>query len=374
MVEQEQPTGVAYAVIMAGGSGERFWPLSRIAQPKQLLCLGPSGRTMLEDAIRRVEGLIPLSRILIVTSAVLKPSIEQRLPWFPAANVIAEPSKRNTAPCLALAAAEILHREGSSAQLSLMAVLTADHYISNEVYFRQNVQQALEYAGREGALVTIGVQPSRPETGYGYIEVDPLAVTENDAVMKVKAFREKPDRDTAMKYVLGGKHLWNSGMFFWRTSVFLEQLKKHLPVVGNAVSEMLHARNEGEAMDSATIAEIFNTLPDISVDFGVMERADNVAVVPAGFIWDDVGSWDALFRLQEQTQTGSVHDGEVIDLGSSHSVVVNASRDHVVAVIDVHDIVVVATPDATLVCGKDSVQRVKEVVGKLRETGKMNFL
>lgn len=374
MVEQEQPTGVAYAVIMAGGSGERFWPLSRIAQPKQLLCLGPSGRTMLEDAIRRVEGLIPLSRILIVTSAVLKPSIEQTLPWFPAANVIAEPSKRNTAPCLALAAAEILHREGSSAQLSLMAVLTADHYIGNEVYFRQNVQQALEYAGREGALVTIGVQPSRPETGYGYIEVDPLAVTENDAVMKVTAFREKPDRDTAMKYVLGGKHLWNSGMFFWRTSVFLEQLKKHLPVVGNAVSEMLHARNEGEAMDSATIAEIFNTLPDISVDFGVMERADNVAVVPAGFIWDDVGSWDALFRLREQTQTGSVHDGEVIDLGSSHSVVVNAARDHVVAVIDVHDIVVVATPNATLVCGKDSVQRVKEVVGKLRETGKMNFL
>ncbi len=359
-----------YAIIMAGGSGERFWPLSRLSRPKQLLPLGANGRTMIEESIQRIAPIIPYENILVITSISLRQAIVDALPMLPANNVIAEPAKRNTAPCLALGCAEIKARADTGA---LMAVLTADHFIGNEAAFRRDVVTALDYAAREGALVTLGIRPSRPETGYGYIEVAPTAVTEADAVMVASAFREKPTRDKALEYVLSGNHLWNSGMFFWKVEVLEQALVEYLPQVGTAIPELTRLRKSEHS--SEELQSVFQSLPDISIDYGVMERAHRVAVVPASFVWDDVGSWDAFSRLRVPDADGTVHDGDVLDLGSSHSVLVNHGVGrHVLAVYDVRDMIVVTTPDATLVCARERAQDVKHIVARLREQGRTDVL
>lgn len=369
-----------YAVIMAGGSGERFWPASRMNKPKQLLPLGANGITMLEEAIHRIAPIIPYEHILLITGKNLQESMV-RVAWMlPAGNVIAEPCKRNTAPCLALAAAEIIAREGSGQ--ALMAVLTADHFIGNAETFRQDVTDALSFAERHHALVTIGVTPSRPETGYGYIEV--ASNTSDGTAIPVQAFREKPSRETAMEYLHDGRHYWNSGMFFWRVDALHQAMVDHLPEVGGTIKTMSERRMvlrnsetlpSDQAAAAQTLDEVFATMPDISIDYGVMERANNVAVVPAGFVWDDVGSWDALTRLGAPTEQGNVTVGDVVDVECANSIVVNNGADgHVVGTIGVEDLVVVVTPDATLVCPRNKAQDVKKVVAALRNRGRTDVL
>lgn len=367
-----------YAVIMAGGSGERFWPASRTHKPKQLLPLGTNGTTMLEEAIERIAPLIPVERILLITSAVLRDPILEAVPSLPTENVIAEPCKRNTAPCLALATAEILTREANGS--ALMAVLTADHFIGNAEQFRQDVTVALQQAYEHGSLVTLGIAPTRPETGYGYIEVEQANPTPGKPVT-VRAFCEKPTLDTAMTYIHDGKHLWNSGMFFWRADVLQQVMIEHLPEVGKAIQPLSHAlrnvRTTGApALQAATeLRDLFAALPDISIDYGVMERATNVHVVPARFVWDDVGSWDAMKRLGQENDLGTVSFGEVLDLESRNCVLVNNSAEgHILGVLDVEDLIVVTTSDATMVCSRHRAQDVKKLVAALRHTGRGKVL
>lgn len=369
----------AYGVIMAGGSGERFWPLSRANRPKQLLPLGADGQTMLEEAIRRIEPVIPLDRILIITGGALRNAILDELPWFPADNVVAEPAKRNTAPCLALAAAIIEARHTHAQAHPLMAVLTADHFIGDEAEFRRNVETALNHACSCNSLVTLGVQPSRPETGYGYIEVEDHTSADSP-VKQVKAFREKPDAPKALEYMRGGNHLWNSGMFFWRVDVFIEQMQKHLPDVGNAIrplaSLLRNSAGHTPADDElGRLAALFTALPNVSIDYGLMEKADSVAVVPVGFVWDDVGSWDSLYRLRNTNDNGTVHQGTVIDVESTNCVLINAAdSSHVLATVGVQNVIVVVTPDATLVCAGDKAQQVRDVVRELRSQGRTDVI
>jgi len=346
-----------YVVIMAGGSGERFWPLSRRRTPKQLLPLLQPDRTMLQEAIDRIAPLVPIERILVITSDVLRQPILEAIPELPAENVIAEPAKRNTAPCLALAASVIRERSGTEA---VMAVLTADHFIGDEDRFRQNVQTALDYAAGHDALITLGITPTRPETGYGYIEI---AERSTDAVLKVQSFREKPDAATAEEYVSSGRYYWNAGMFFWSVKSLQSAMNLCLPDVGAWLGA------------PGNVIETFPQLPDISIDYGVMERASNVFVVPATFAWDDVGSWDALLRMRSTDAQGNVMQGAVVAVDTHGCVLINARTDgHVLTATGLRDHVLVATNDATMACPIDDVQSVKKIVQRLREQGRNDVL
>lgn len=355
-----------YAVIMAGGSGERFWPYSRIQRPKQLLHLADEHRTMLQQAVDRIAPLVPAERVLIITSTVLQEPIRKAMPQLPAHNVIAEPAKRNTAPCLALAAAHIRAREGGND--AAMAVLTADHFIGNEAEFLSNVATALRAAEQHGSLVTLGIPPSRPETGYGYIERgDP-----HGAVHHVVCFKEKPDRATAQQYLESGRFLWNSGMFFWTVSSLQRAMIDHLPAVGQHIDAMATAitTNQGEHLDA-----LFTAMPDVSIDYGVMERAANVEVVPATFVWDDIGSWDALLRLHPLDDNGNVVIGAATLVDCHHSIIVNVNeRGHVATAVGLYNAVLVVTDDASMVCPKDRAQDVKTIVQALRAQGRTDVL
>lgn len=357
----------SYVVIMAGGSGERFWPLSRMRKPKQLLKLTSPDTMMIEEAIARIEPLIPKERILIITSEILRQPIIDALPDLPSENVIAEPAKRNTAPCLALACSVIEAREGRDA---LMAVLTADHFIGDEQAFRQDVALALAYAQTNDALVTMGIPPTRPETGYGYIRMTQRAAP--STVAKVAEFKEKPAFEVALDYVRSGEYVWNSGMFFWRTHALRDTMMSVLPDVGKHIESMTQSCREHK---SVALGLTFNEMPDISIDYGVMERAPNVHTVPASFPWDDVGSWDSLDRMQTLDDRGNVRQGSTLVLDSHNSVVVNAhGGDHVVTTVGVENIVVVVTNDATMICPKHKAQDVKNIVKSLREQGRSDVL
>jgi len=356
----------SYVVIMAGGSGERFWPLSRMQRPKQLLAL-TSDRMMIEEAIDRIAPIVPAERILIITSRVLQQPIIDALPGLPPENVIAEPAKRNTAPCLALACSVIEAREGGDA---LMAVLTADHFIGDVEAFRHDVLVALSYAENNDALITLGIPPTRPETGYGYIRMTEKAAPSQ--VTSVAEFREKPTIDVAMQYLRSGEYVWNSGMFFWRTHALADAMHANLPEVGSHINDMTSAIS---AEDTSALESTFAKMPDISIDYGVMERAPNVFVVPASFPWDDVGSWDSLDRMQPRDEQGNVMQGAVTAVDTHNSVIVNAHDGaHVVTGVGLDDVVIVVTNDATMVCTKERAQDVKLIVKTLRERGRTDVL
>lgn len=357
-----------YVVIMAGGSGERFWPLSRLKRPKQLLKLTSSTQTMLEEAVDRIQPIVPLSNVLIVTSVALRQAIIDAMPFIPAENVIAEPCKRNTAPCLALACSIIQARGHDDA---VMAVLTADHFIGSTEKFRTDVASAIRVAAEQDVLVTLGIPPTRPETGYGYIEVA-TADPDADGAFAVSSFREKPDATAALEYLARGNYVWNSGMFFWRVQTFATAMRQHAAEVGERITPM---RDAIAAHDEQALADIFQDMPDISIDYGLMERARNVRVVRATFPWDDVGSWDAIPRVGITDAHHNVVMGDVLSVDTTNSIVVNQARaTHTVATLGVSNVVVVVTDDATLVCSVDRSQDVKGIVAALRASGRDNLL
>ncbi len=360
-----------YAIIMAGGSGERFWPASRRARPKQLLRLTHPRLSMLEEAIERIAPLIPPERILVATNETLAGPIAEAIPSLPRENVLAEPEKRNTAACLALAAAHLQCRESSDA---LMAVLTADHAIGEPEHFRRTVDAALSFAEGSGGLVTIGVPPTRPETGYGYIELagEPPAPDDPLSARPVSRFREKPDLDTARRYAASGRHLWNSGMFFWRLSSFVAGLREHMPDLAAALPEMRRAL-AGEP-GAPSLQAVFSPLADVPIDVGLMEKASEVYVIRAPFPWDDVGAWDALSRTRDADGAGNVVEGDAVLIDTSDSVVFDGSGGEMaVAVVGLEGVVVATTPDGVLVCRKDRAQDVRRAVRALRERGRDRF-
>ena len=364
-----------YAVIMAGGSGERFWPASRRARPKQLLRLTDPVLSMIEEAIERIAPLIPREQILIATSELLAKPIADALPTLPRENILAEPEKRNTAACLALAAAHLEQRHGSPDEM-VMAVLTADHQIGEPERFRATVARALDFAAAEDALVTIGVPPTRPETGYGYVEVAPGKSGGTAAApatpLPVLRFREKPSEAIAREYAKSGHHYWNSGMFFWRVSTLLSGLARHmgdLEVAERAMVDALHGRG------GQSLREIFLPLADVSIDIGLMERASNVFVVPADFPWDDVGAWDALERTRTPDENRNVVVGDAVLVDVHDSIVFNepGAEEMAVAVVGLDGVIVATTRDGILVCPKDRAQDVRRAVAELRRRGRERF-
>ena len=337
---------------MAGGSGERFWPMSRARAPKHLLRLF-SERTLLEDAIGRLKGVVDEANTWILTNASQVGLVREALPAFPARQIIAEPEKRDTAPAAALATALVRARDPDAA----LALLPADALIRNGARFSRQLAQALAWAVGTGeasrGLLTFAVPPTYPATGFGYLELGAELARGGDGsrLLRVKRFVEKPDEETARGYVAGGHFAWNAGIFVWTVREFLAEAERTAPELAAFI------RDFPSGDPAPYLAARFARLPRISVDFAVLEKAASVATVVAEFDWDDVGSWTALAKHLPADASGNVCRGPVASLGTTGSVAVSNGR--VIALCGVRDLVVVETPDAVLVCHRDAVQNIK---------------
>ena len=349
-------TNKAYAVIMAGGSGTRFWPLSRRTRPKQLLSLGPDDRSLLRATAERVWHLLPPERTFIVTSELLRDQVAQALPELQPHQILAEPVGRNTAPCIGWAATHLKRLDEDA----IMCVLPADHYIDEAQAYVDTLQRGLE-AATHGDYVTIGIRPTRAETGYGYIEV---GAELDPGVFRARRFVEKPNRQRAEQFVSNGNFLWNSGMFFFLASRILEAIDEHLPGLGAELQRYDQAARAGG--EAELIKETYSQLPAVSIDHGIMEKVSAVSVVPGSFAWSDLGSWTSAWELAPQDEQKNVlpKDGLAVDASGNY---VTAPDGKLVALVGVDDLVVVDSGDALLVIPKDRAQDVREIVAALRE-------
>jgi mannose-1-phosphate guanylyltransferase len=349
-----------YAVIMAGGSGTRFWPRSREKSPKQVLEIIGTG-SMIANTVARVQYLVPSGNIFVVTNKLQQEVIRQQLPTVPKQNILVEPVGRNTAPCIGLAAQWIARHDPDG----VMVVLPADHIIRNTEEFIRVLRLGVRIAEENQALVTIGIKPSHPETGYGYIQYDDTREWNpyyDEGIYRVKTFAEKPNMETAEKFLASGDFLWNSGMFIWKAKVILQEIAKHLP----ALSEQLQKLEPyiGKEEYPAVLERVYGVLRGISIDYGVMEKSGNVFVAKGDFGWSDVGSWDEVLRLTPSDADGNAFRGTVISKDTKNTYVDGGNR--AVALIGVDDLIVVSTDDAVLICRKGQSQNVKEIVDYLR--------
>jgi mannose-1-phosphate guanylyltransferase len=350
-----------HAVIMAGGSGTRFWPASRRRRPKQFLTLA-TDRPLLRMTFERLEGLVPCERTWVVTTAATADATRQLLPELPVGNVIAEPVARNTAACTGLAARALLVSDPEATCI----VLPADHLIGDAARFRAALAAGADHVTSEGGLLTFGVRPSRPETGYGYLELGTRHADVGDwTVHRLTRFVEKPDPERAQRFASSGDFLWNAGIFAWRARDLLAEIERQLPLLSDGLERLGDAW--GTAAIDSELAAVYPKLPATSVDFGVMEGAESCWTIPVDFPWSDIGSWPAAAEVLEQDRLGNTVSGRAVTLDGHRNLVVGSGP--VVSVVGVSDLVVVATPDAVLVVPKDQAQRVKDVVAALEERG-----
>ncbi|MCX7016135.1 MAG: sugar phosphate nucleotidyltransferase [Candidatus Sumerlaeota bacterium] len=361
------------AIIMAGGAGERFWPLSRRERPKQLLALTHPTRSMLEEAARLVEPVIPPDRVYVVTSRELVDLIRKGQSVIPPENVLCEPARRNTSGCLVFAAAHFMARMDVAPESIVMAVVTADHRIGDAKAYRATIRTALAMAEQHATLGVVGIAPTRPETGYGYIEIPvgakPLAGSADGLpTYPVIRFREKPSREQAERLIETGRCFWNSGMFFWRLSTFLSEAERASPDLAWPTRELADAMRRG---DERHVQTIFESMEDQPIDIALLERAQRVVMTRSSFPWDDVGSWDALHRAHPCDEKGNVAIGGPVLLDAEDCLVYNeaGAEQMAVAVIGVEGLVVVATRDGVLVVPRERAQDVKRAVGMLHERG-----
>jgi mannose-1-phosphate guanylyltransferase len=357
-----------YAVIMAGGSGTRFWPKSRRDRPKQLLSLS-GAMTMIQQTVARVEPLVPRDRILVVTGADQADATRAQLPDLPAQSVIAEPAPRDTAPCVALAAG-IVQKDDPHAT---MIVMPADHVIEPPEAFRATVSAAVSLLDDDpGALITFGIKPTHPETGYGYIERGPLLESRGGIpVHRVIQFREKPDKATAEKFLAAGNFVWNSGIFVWRARTILDELKKHRPSLVTALEPIFASL--GTKAQPETLARLFPLLERVPIDKAVMEHAPNVRVLEVPYVWNDVGDWRALATLLYRDPSGNATQGAVIARDTTNSIIISDDGG-LVATLGVDDLVIVHSGKATLVARKDQLDKLKSLVEGLAEAGYGSYL
>jgi mannose-1-phosphate guanylyltransferase len=352
-----------YAVIMAGGSGLRLWPLSRSSRPKQLLKL-VDGRSLLQLTWDRIAGLLPAEQIFVCTAESDAEAVLAEVPHLPADNLLCEPVGRDTANAIGFASALLCERDPEA----VIAFLTADHIIEPAGEFRAALDRGFVLAASPDRLVTFGIVPTHAHTGLGYVETgDPLA--EDAGAREVVAFREKPDAETAQMYLTSGRHLWNSGMFVWRADSVLDRLAAHLPAAHADLTRIAKAWSTGQR--ATTLSSLYPTLPKISIDYAVMEPASRdpgvVVVVPMDVSWLDVGSWPALARTLPVDEDGNAVGATLTALEASGNVVVSDDPDHLVAAIGVADLIVVHTRDVTLVCRREDAERVKAMAEQVAE-------
>jgi mannose-1-phosphate guanylyltransferase len=349
-----------FAVIMAGGVGARFWPRSKKKNPKQLLKIF-GDNTLIQDTVDRVNGLCPKENILIITNEHQIDGVRQQLPDIPAENIIVEPFGRNTAACIGLASIIIQKKDPDAVTF----VLPADHVIKDKDSFIHTLMTAAKFAIENPALVTIGIEPTKPETGYGYIQIDEDSGKDN--VFKVLTFAEKPNYATAVNFIKSGDFLWNSGMFIWRVETILNEIQKHMP---DLYEGLINIKDQLDSPDFANIlSNIYGQLRSISIDYGIMEKSENVYLVKGKFNWSDVGSWEAVYELSEKDKDGNVKIGTIYT-----DMVVDSyiySPEKFAAVIGIDNVIVINYKDALLICNRDKAQDVKNIIDYLK-LNKMN--
>ena len=352
------------ALIMAGGKGERFWPKSRIATPKQFLSLTDDGKTMIQLTVERISPLVALEDVYIATNEMYRELVLEQLPGLPKENVLCEPVGRNTAPCIGLGAMHISHKYEDA----VMIVLPSDHLIKVNGIFIDTFTKACEVAESGCNLVTVGITPNYPETGYGYIKYN--KDSKSGAAYSVDRFVEKPNLEKATEYLNSGDYLWNSGMFVWKVSTIVENIRKHMPEMYQGLQTIGAAI--GTDKENEVLVNEFPKLPSDSVDYGIMEKADNIFILPGNFGWDDVGSWLAVERIRKNNEDGNVVMGNVVTVNTTNCTI--EAKDKLIATVGLKDIVIVDTDDVTLVCDKLHAGEIKQVLGKLRDAGRNEYL
>ena len=359
-----------YVAIMAGGIGSRFWPLSRVSRPKQFIDVLGTGKTLLQSTYERFLQLLPKENVLVVTNADYVDLVHEQLPDLAPHQVLAEPMRRNTAPCVAFAANAVAGMDPNAT----MVVAPSDHLITNEAEFIEVLQQGIAHCAEAQDLVTLGIRPTRPDTGYGYIQFD-----EEDAagkLYKVKTFTEKPNLELAKTFMRSGDFLWNSGIFIWKAATILEAFNQHLPEVGDAFAELrpflLPDADKTEAADRTKQA--FSLVTNISIDYGVMEKADNVRVIPASFGWSDLGTWVSLYEKMERDYLGNAAGGEHVMIYDATNCMVKVPEGKLAVLQGLDDFIVVDTPDVLLICQKEKEQFIKEIASDVRRKKGERFL
>jgi mannose-1-phosphate guanylyltransferase len=350
-----------YAVIMAGGEGSRLWPLSRQSRPKQMVRLG-SNRSLFQIAVDRLTEIIPTERIFVVTVAEQALELQKQSPQIPAENYLLEPMPRGTASVVGLAAAVLGKRDPQA----IMAIVTADHLIRNVVNFHQLLGQAHTLA-TDGYLVTLGIRPSFPATGYGYIQRGHQLEGYDFLTYEVRRFKEKPDEETARHFITAGDHDWNSGMFVWQVARIWEEFHRLMPELANSLEEIASKWDTDHQVE--TVQKIWPSIKPQTIDYGIMEHAHRVVVLPAVDLgWNDVGSWESIFEVFSPGDDGNINlEAEHVGIDTTNSLIVSDHTDRLIVTLGVDDLIVVDTPDAVLVCTRQYAQKVKEVVNLLKQ-------
>lgn len=352
-----------YGVIMAGGTGSRFWPLSRKKVPKQFLKL-TGNEKMLNETIVRIHSFMELERIFIVTNEMYADSIKKLIPEkMPEENIIQEPASRNTAACIAYAAIELLEKYGNG----IMCVFPSDHYIENTEAFSKVLLQAALVAEEKDSLVTIGIEPEYPATGYGYIRYDKTETTKEKDVIK---FVEKPQYEEAEEYIKSKEYVWNSGIYVWKISKILQEIMLYMPELYECIKKIKpYIRNKRK---NEFIKSIYQNMPNISIDYGVMEHSKNVKVIPSSFGWNDIGSWESLKVIYPEDSEGNVAVGDNVQIDTRNSIIYSEGR--MIATLGVEDMIIVETQDAILVCHKDRAQEIRKITEELKKKKRQEYL
>lgn len=343
-----------YCVIMAGGVGSRFWPLSRQAKPKQFLDILGTGKTLIRQTFLRVTKLCPPENVFVVTSNAYKGLVAEQLPEVPVNQILLEPMRRNTAPCIAFANQKILKKNPNA----IVVVAPSDHLILDETKFISIVQDAIHFASQNDALLTIGIKPSRPETGYGYIQIGKNVSKSIQNLYKVKTFTEKPNIEMAKVFMETGEFFWNSGVFIWSLASINRAFNLHLPEVNHLFTESSHLFNTDK--EEKVVAEIYSECRNVSIDYGVMEKADNVYVICSEFGWSDLGTWGSLFQNSSKNNEGNVISGGKTFTYEVSNSIINVSGNKLVVVQGLKDYIFVEADNIILVCQKGNEQEIKK--------------
>jgi len=347
-----------YCVIMAGGVGSRFWPMSRQHHPKQFIDILGTGETLLQSTFRRSQLLFDTENILVVTNEDYVHLVKEQLPGLPHSNILSEPSRKNTAPCIAYAAYKIRKRSGEA----VMFVAPSDHLIMREEEFRRVLDNGLNYVAENDSLLTLGIKPSRPDTGYGYIQF--AADKTADEISKVKTFTEKPSAELAQQFIQSGEFLWNSGMFLWKVSSFLKAFERYMPEENTLFAEQAEAFDTPDEEKAVQI--IYGEARNISIDYGIMEKADNVKVLIADFGWSDLGTWGSLFeQIKIGKETNAVVGNNVLSYDSSDNIV-HMPKDKLVVIQGLQGFIVAESDNVLLICRMQDEQRIKNLVNEVR--------